>query len=598
MADRDIFHADAVRRLYDVTRRVNSSADLAEVLQEIANGVVEGLGYGVAAISRLEGDTLVTQACGGPDEVRQQIVGRRTPADRVLNREFSMADHWGILRYVPHDRMPPEQIQALWIPDIEPGGRPDDWHPLDALYAPLYSSSGELLGNLSVDLPPGNKIPQGQARELLEMFAVQAGLALDHAQRRERLSRQVRIGEALRHLATLNVRTELEATLGQAVESLAGALDMAQVTTRCFPDSADDPVSHAAGFPADARDASDLVDATRLDLSELAVQGRRSAVEVVVGTEPPLELPHAGRLVQEHLTRLGLTRCLMAAVGTGKTPLGYLAAMRSEDQPLFDDADHEAVRQAGRELGRIVREARLRRTEQRLLVELREVDRYKGELIATISHELKTPLTSIIGHTELLEDAGVAPSSVAAISRNAARLDRLITNLLTFSRMESHRELDLEPVDLVELCRASVEMLRVQADANGVEIELEAPDGPIRLLGDPEELPRAIDNLCSNAVKYTPAGGRVCVTASADDTTATVVVRDTGIGISVQDQAHLFSAFYRSSNPEALTLPGTGLGLAIARSIAEAHGGDIAMDSELGRGSTFTLRLPLPAGDD
>src|SRR6478672_3184298 len=170
MAARDATHAEGVRRLYDLMRRVNSPSDLGEVLQEVANAVVEGLGYGVAAISRLDGDTLVMVAVAAPDEVRTQILGRRTPLEWTF-AEFSQADHWGILRYVPHGRdVPTELYESMWVPDFQPSEGPDGWHPLDALYAPLHSADGALLGMMSVDLPPDNRVPDQQQRELLEMF--------------------------------------------------------------------------------------------------------------------------------------------------------------------------------------------------------------------------------------------------------------------------------------------------------------------------------------------------------------------------------------------------------------------------------------------
>ena len=115
----------------------------------------------------------------------------------VILDEFAQADKWGILRYVPHGRLPDEVMGAAWIPVFKPGAEEDAWHPLDALYAPLYSATGELLGNMSVDLPPGNRIPGRRDRELLEMFVVQAGLAMSNAQQRERLAEQVRLGETL-----------------------------------------------------------------------------------------------------------------------------------------------------------------------------------------------------------------------------------------------------------------------------------------------------------------------------------------------------------------------------------------------------------------
>jgi len=592
----DTFRADVVRRLYEVTRRVSSSADLAEVLHEIAQGVVEGLGYGVAAISRLEGDTLVMAAVAGGDVDLDDLIGRRTPAENVLGREFSIADHWGILRFVPHDRLPPEQIESLWVPDMEISDDPNAWHPLDALYAPLYSSSGELLGNMAVDLPPDNQIPSQQQRELLEMFVVQAGLALENAQRRDMLSRQVRLGEALKDLALLTGQVDLQSALQSATEALSGALPTAQVTVRCFADNIEDLEDRAVGSPRAVQAAPETVEAIRADLVRHAARGfalRPHAFSLMDNDFGDLS---SASLLREKSLSYGWTHGLLAAVGVDHEVLGYLLVLREETQPRFEPEEVDAVHEAGRELGRLVRDVRLRRTERRLLAELRELDRYKGELIATISHELKTPLTSIIGHTELLEEAGVQPTSVSAISRNAARLDRLVTNLLNYSRIQARGRLERVPLDLRDACHASLEMLKIQAQAGDVDLSLVEPDAPVRVLADAEELPRAIDNLCSNAVKYTAAGGRVDVSVMARDGMAEVRVADTGLGISSQDQVHLFSAFHRSTNPQALTIPGTGLGLAISRTIAELHGGDIVVESELGKGSVFTLRVPLAEG--
>jgi len=590
MARSDTFHADGVRRLFEITRRVSGSTDLAGVLEEIAQGVVEGLGYGVAAISRLEGDILVVTAVGGPEELREQLVGRRTRASLILE-EFKMADHWGILRFLPHERLPSETAESLWVPELEISDDPDAWHPLDTLYAPLYSSNGELLGNMSVDLPPDNKIPDQQGRELLEMFVVQAGLALEHAQRREQLSRQVRLGEALKTLA-FAVHRDLDSGLRDAAQALSEALDAPQVTVRCFPDTVDDPVEHAAGWPEPPRAPVLTVSGVRSGLRRRTGEGLLQPF-VVTAEGPDDEDDEAVRVLRPHLQAHGWSSCLLAPVGVDQEVLGYLVVLRTVEQPAFEDDELDAVHEAGRELGRLVFDARVRRTESRLVRELRDLDRYKGELIATISHELKTPLTSIMGHTELLEDAGVQPASVDAISRNAARLDRLVSNLLNYSRMQGRRELDRAPVDLGDLCRSAVEMLRIQSDAAGVALQMHLPDHPVLVMGDKDELPKVVDNLCSNAVKYTPRGGRVDVHLDADGADARVSVSDTGLGISRQDQVHLFSAFHRSTNPDALTIPGTGLGLAISRTIAEAHGGTILVDSDLGRGSTFTLSVPL-----
>ena len=585
MTAKDAPRPDGVRRLYELMRRVNSSSDPAEVLEEIARGVVEVLGFGVAAISRLEaGDTLVMTTVAGPEDVRRQIIGRRTPVNAILN-EFAQADEWGILRYVPHGRLPDEIMNAAWIPDIASSDDPEAWHPLDALYAPLYSATGDLLGNMSVDLPPGNRIPGQRDRELLEMFVVQAGLAMSHAQQRERLAEQVRLGETLQRVTAAGRLLGLDLTLHEAAEAIAGGLGAAQVWVHCFPDGEAGSTEYAAGYPD--RAPTHRQAGLRRELARAAHEAGRPIVVARDSAETGLWG------AQNVLTLYDAASLVAVPVAAGHELLGNLVVLRGAGAPDLTEAELAAIEQISRELGRMVLNARLYEKERRLVAELQEIDRYKGELIATISHELKTPLTSIIGHTELLEEMDSEMDSVRAISRNAQRLNRLIENLLNYSRIQDRREHVRRAVDLTTLCENSLDLLAVQAEQGGLEVKLVCPPAPVVVHGDAEELARVIDNVLSNAVKYTPPGGRVDVAVSADDAWAEVACSDNGLGISAIDQTHLFSAFHRSSNPEALSIPGTGLGLAISRRITEMHGGDILVESVLGEGSTFRVRLPL-----
>lgn len=584
MTAKDAPRPDGVRKLYELMRRVNSSTDPTEVLEEIARGVVEVLGFGIAAIARLEGDTLVMTTVAGPEDVRTQIIGRRTPVSAILN-EFAQADEWGILRYVPHGRLPDEIMNAAWIPDFDPGSDPEAWHPLDALYAPLYSATGELLGNMSVDLPPGNRIPGRRDRELLEMFVVQAGLAMSHAQQRERLAEQVRLGETLQRVTAAGRLLGLDLTLHEAAEAIASGLSATQVWVHCFPEGEAASTEYAAGYPDRAptqRQAGLRRDLARAahELGRPIVVDRESSQPGLWGVQNVLALYDAGSLVA-------------VPIAAGHELLGNLVVLRGVGAPELTESELATVDQISRELGRMVLNTRLYETERRLVAELQEIDRYKGELIATISHELKTPLTSIIGHTELLEELATEVDSVQAISRNAQRLNRLIENLLNYSRIQDRREHVRRSVDLTRLCENSLDLLAVQAEQGGLQLKLAVPQEPVVVHGDPEELARVIDNILSNAVKYTPPGGRIDVAVSSEDGWGEVACTDTGLGISVQDQNHLFSAFHRSSNPEALSIPGTGLGLAISRRITEMHGGEIVVESVLGEGSTFRVRLPL-----
>ena len=583
--------AQALQRLSELVRRVNSSADTTELLEEIANGVHEVLGYGVVAISQLEGDTLVMVAVAGPEDARTQILGRRTPAVTILD-EFRTADRWGILRYVPHERMDPALLNVCWTPDIEPSDDPDAWHPDDALYAPLYSATGELLGNMSVDLPPRLRVPGQPERDLLEMFMVQAGLALSNAQHRERLARQVRLGEIVKEVAQAGSRVGLDAVLDAATEVINGGFGAVRTWVRCSPDKARG--GEAVGTHPRPYSAYPGLEALCGDLAATAWPAGELVPIAVTDTEPTL-LPMSRSVVQATMRDAGVSHAVIAPVGVGPELFGYLAIGQGEDSPQFGPDELVAISEIARELGRLVQSARLFETEQRLVSELRDLDRYKGELIATISHELKTPLTTIIGHVEILEDEGVVPRSVEAIRRNADRLDRLIHNLLDYAQVQERRGIERRRIDLVELADSAIELLSQHAESGGVRVVFDRPSSPVHAWGDADEICTVLNNLISNAVKYTRPGGRVGVEVGADEAWTHVTVDDTGIGISQVDRGHLFSTFHRSSNPEALSLPGTGLGLAISRRIAETHGGRIEVDSALGRGSTFRLLLPSPS---
>lgn len=321
--------------------------------------------------------------------------------------------------------------------------------------------------------------------------------------------------------------------------------------------------------------------------------GEEVSVDVHVDEDGCPSLPGSCAALQAKMRRYAVSHATVSPMRVGADMLGYVVVMRTADQPSLTPVQRDALAEVGRALGQMVLNARLRSTEQLLVAELQELDRYKGELIATISHELKTPLTSIMGHTELLEDGGAPAQSLRAIARNAQRLQGLIDNLLSYSRVQERRQAARRVVDLADLVDEVSEPLAIQVERNSLGWEVVRPSEPVTVVGDPEELRRVVENICGNAVKYSRAGGRVTVRVDRDAHHARIAVTDQGLGISRQDQAHLFSPFHRSSNPEALSVPGTGLGLAISRRIVELHEGSIEVASVLGEGSTFTVRLPL-----
>lgn len=237
-----------------------------------------------------------------------------------------------------------------------------------------------------------------------------------------------------------------------------------------------------------------------------------------------------------------------------------------------------------------------------VLSRLRELDRAKTDFVATVNHELRTPLTSITGYLELIlegSDENIPPATrqmLEIVGRNAARLDQLISDLLTISRADAHTGLAVEDLDLGELLDTVAASLAPAAAASGITLQLRLLPAAHLVQGDKAQLEQVFTNLLSNAVKFTLPGGTVEVlsqmTATDSGPQIRVQIVDSGIGIPEADLPKLFRRFFRASNATSAAIPGTGLGLAIVQDIVLQHGGELDIDSVLGRGTTVTVQIP------
>jgi protein-histidine pros-kinase len=241
--------------------------------------------------------------------------------------------------------------------------------------------------------------------------------------------------------------------------------------------------------------------------------------------------------------------------------------------------------------------AAMREAEERRRVQ-EETTRSKDVFFATVSHELRTPLTSMMGFAELLADSGeLSPENehfLSVILRNGRREIRLVDDLLTLvSISEGRMSINLEEIDLVTAVRHVVESARPQADAAQLAVHLQLPDAALPVACDVHRISQAIDNLVSNAIKFTPAGGEVTVRLEIVGSSARVDVTDTGVGIGDTEPDRLFERLYRSPTAVAHEIPGAGLGLSIAAAILEAHGGRIRVVRSDDTGSTFRVELPI-----
>jgi signal transduction histidine kinase len=239
-------------------------------------------------------------------------------------------------------------------------------------------------------------------------------------------------------------------------------------------------------------------------------------------------------------------------------------------------------------------------TERDALEQLRLVDQKKTEYLTAVIHELRTPMTSITGYTELLQDADAGGLSATqqrlldAIDRNGQRLTALADDLLTLAELEEGAVVDKHvEVDLCAVVLAAQSAVEGRIDGRRLQVEFEVPAGPVTIDGEARSLERLTTNLLTNAVKFTPDGGLVRCTLRQVDETAFIEVTDTGIGIPEAEQGELFTRFFRARAVEQGDIPGSGLGLNIVASIAHNHGGKVSVESTPGRGTTFVVELPL-----
>ena len=230
------------------------------------------------------------------------------------------------------------------------------------------------------------------------------------------------------------------------------------------------------------------------------------------------------------------------------------------------------------------------------ITRLKELDRIKSEFVSTVSHDLRSPLTAILGYIDLIERVGPMSEAQREFLRRVGvsvqSISTLINDLLDLGRIEAGFDTRRERVSLAALIRLTLEAVEELTAEKNLELSCEVEADLPQVYGIPSQLSQMLTNLINNAVKYTPPGGRIHIQAKREDGQIILQVEDNGLGIPLADQPHIFDKFYRASNV-GINVPGTGLGLAIVKSIVENHKGRIWLDSVPGRGTLFTIVLPV-----
>ncbi|HTI62126.1 MAG TPA: ATP-binding protein, partial [Gemmatimonadaceae bacterium] len=332
-----------------------------------------------------------------------------------------------------------------------------------------------------------------------------------------------------------------------------------------------------------------------VEVAGLAGEAVRSGEPVVIGTRD--QILRGEGTAADLMRQTNIESIVAAPIRVGGEIIGALSY--GYDRRREFDADFiTSLRTFAKELGQAIDRTRghAKLDEARRAADA--ANQAKSSFLATMSHELRTPINAILGFTDLLElgiasnDKASASEYVTRIRRNTAHLLELINDILDWSKVEAG-QLAIEAGEALagDVIAESVGIVRQQAEARRISLDAHCVENA-RYLGDPLRVRQILLNLLSNAIKYTEPGGRVTVRCTLSDGFTRFSVEDTGIGIAAAEFEAIFEPFVQSEHVYTRTHGGTGLGLAISRRLARLMGGDVSVESVVGRGSTFTLSLP------
>ena len=562
------------------------------VLHAIAEEVARRSAHRVAAIEVLRADgNLEFVAIAGNPEARAHLLGRAAPLalDR-LTAFGTRIDGWV---HVPEERV--DDATREWMaqyghtPDLPASAAPDAWRAEDRLVRLLENDAGELRATLYLDEPLSGLRPTAGSiaamnAEIRVMFDAVVSIV-----ERERFGEQVRM--------LTQARTAIQsARRGRGVEEVLQELSDAMVEAM----EVDTVDVLLAGAPAPWLEPDTA--ALEEHMRQAWLRGGHLVVEPdrtwgIADTAVPTPT-----VVAELMRRRHLGSWLLMPVGSGEDYLGTMGLGRRPEGSRWTDSEILAATAVATDVAGVVVDARLMERERSLTAELRTVNDYRRDMVITLAHELRNPVSVLWTHLEMVGQLGTAfgplDDSLAAMGRATRRIEDMVEDLMALASIsDPDRVVPSEPVDLSELVRECAAFLMPVAERSGLQLVTSIAGGQV-VVGEQAGLQRMVSNLLSNAVKYTPDGGRVSVVLEAGrGSEVRLVCTDTGIGISEADLPHVFTPFFRSGDPAARVRPGTGLGLSIIERVVTWHGGSVDVSSELGSGTTFVVELPAAPPD-
>ena len=569
----------------------SSPTDIQPVLDVVAETAARLCGATDAVIHRIDGDKLLSVANYGSLPTRRSEV-RPIPMDRDSVPGRTVIDR-RTLRIHDLAALPESELPAIYARSL--GVR-------TMLSTPLMRE-GIPIGTIHIRRMEVRPFAEKQIK-LLETFASQAVIAIENVRlfqeleaRTHELARSVgelkALGEVGRAVSsTLDLETVLSTIVAHAVQLSA--------TNGGIVYEYDEPTQEFH-LRASYRMEPELVkayQATPLRLGQGATGRAAATTEPVQITDllQEQELPIRG--IRPMLSRLGYRSLLSVPLLLEKRIMGALTVFRRE-VGIFSPDVVSLLRTFAAQSALAIQNARLFREIEDKNRQIEAANRHKSEFLANMSHELRTPLNAIIGFSEVLGERmfGELNEKQAEYTEDILSSGRhllsLINEILDLSKVEAGRmELELATFDLPLAIDNARTFVRERAIKHGVNLGVTVDERPGEFVGDERKIKQILLNLLSNAVKFTPEGGRIGINARQADGSVEISVTDTGIGIAPEDQAKIFEEFRQVGGDYAHKREGTGLGLTLAKKFVEPHGGKIWVESEVGKGSTFTFTLP------
>ncbi len=571
--------ANQLTTLSEVSMAISSTLDLDTALQRVMDRAVAILNAeaGSLLLADPHGKNLTFEVVLGP--TGKELLGVKTPVGKGIVGTVAETGEPLIINNVADD--------PRWNVAFDEATK---FKTKDLLCVPMIAHN-RVVGVVEViNKLDGTKFTQEECNLLLS-FGAQAAIALENAQRFTRIDQA--LAERVQELQTLQnfdqqLQTSLELkrvlniALTYAMDSLGVSMGLMGVIKEKEEPGLYLLAQH--GMPMEmSRYKIDPWPLTRGIMGRVVRTGKTEIINDITQAKDYIPKTHRTRSM------------LVVPIMREGRVIGVMN-LESTDPDYFTEEDASFV-------NILVSHAAIAIDNAQLFEQVREANEAKSEFMNTASHELKIPMTSIKGYAKLLAMGAVGQLSeqqkdfLTVISNNVDRMDRLVSNLLDVSRIEAGRiRLELEDVQMCDVINEVVESAKTQIEKKNLSLHLDVDKNLPQIRADYNRMVQIMNNLVSNAYKYTPEGGAITVSAKPYNGNLegiAVSVKDTGYGISQEDQEKLFTNFFRSSDQNIRDQPGTGLGLAITKKMIESHGGQLTLDSEPGKGSCFTFTMPL-----